>query len=91
MIVGNVVGNVWATRKEERLKGLKLMIVRRIDSCTGAELESLVAADAVGAGIGEKVIVATGSSARLAVGGQNMPVDATIVGIIDETEVFGKE
>lgn len=87
MIVGNVVGHVWATRKEERLNGLKLMIVRRIDSCTKAELESLVAADSVGAGIGEKVLVATGSSARVAVGGQDVPVDATIIGIIDEMEV----
>ncbi|MCG8472350.1 MAG: EutN/CcmL family microcompartment protein [Desulfobacterales bacterium] len=88
MIVGKVVGNVWATRKEEALEGMKLMVVRRQDAVTLEELETLVAVDFIGAGIGDRVIVATGSSARHA--GRctsNEPVDATIVGIIDEVEV----
>ena len=88
MIVGKVVGNVWATRKEEGLSGMKLMVVRRLDACTNEELDTLVAVDFIGAGIGERVLVATGSSARNA--GDTTckaPVDATIVGIIDEVEV----
>lgn len=88
MIVGKVVGNVWATRKEDGLSGMKLMVVRRHDPCTGEDLETIVAVDFIGAGIGEKVLVATGSSARNVGGSASQaPVDATIVGIIDEVEV----
>lgn len=87
MIVGKVIGNVWATRKEERLNGLKLMIVERLDPKSGSAGESFVAADHVGAGIGETVLVTQGSSARKAVVENNAPIDATIVGIIDQMEV----
>jgi len=87
MIVGKVIGNVWATRKEDGLSGMKLMVVRRLDACTNEELDSLVAVDFIGAGIGDRVLVATGSSARNAGSISDAPVDATIVGIIDEVEV----
>ncbi len=87
MIIGDVVGNVWATRKSDSLTGLKLMIVRRLDACSNEEKESFVAADLVGAGIGERVLVATGSAARQSVGLENSLVDASIIGIIDEVEV----
>ena len=87
MIVGKVVGNVWATRKEDSLGGLKLMVVRRIDAFTNEEQESFIAIDQVGAGIGETVLVTTGSSARVVPSIKASPVDATIVGIIDEMEV----
>lgn len=87
MIIGNVVGNVWATRKNESLTGLKLMIVRRLDVCQNKELESFVAADLVGAGIGERVLVATGSAARLSPDVAHALVDASIIGIIDQVEV----
>jgi len=87
MIVGKVVGNVWATRKEDALSGLKLMIVRRIDVFTNEEKESFIAVDQMGAGIGETVLVATGSSARMAPSMNGSPVDAIIVVIIDEMEV----
>ena len=87
MIICRVIGNVWATRKEESLNGLKLMIVRRVELCKGRDQESFVAADFVGAGIGEKVLVATGSSARMGGDGSSAPIDASIVGIIDEVEV----
>lgn len=89
MIIGNVVGNVWATRKNDSLTGLKLMIVRRIDVCLNEEKESFVAADLVGAGIGERVLVATGSSARQSAELENALVDASIIGIIDEIDVPG--
>ncbi len=86
-MVGKVVGNVWATRKEESLGGLKLMIVVPMDPVNPGNEKSLVAVDQVGAGIGETVLVTTGSSARKAVQNENQPVDAAIVGIIDEMEV----
>ena len=87
MIVGKVIGNVWATRKEDGLSGMKLMVIRRLDACTNEELDSLVAVDFIGAGIGDRVLVTTGSSARNAGSISDAPVDATIVGIIDEVEV----
>ncbi|NOQ41909.1 MAG: ethanolamine utilization protein EutN [Desulfuromusa sp.] len=90
MIIGNVVGNVWATRKSDSLTGLKLMIVQRLDVCRDEEKESFVAADLVGAGIGERVLVATGSAARQSTELQNVLVDAAIIGIIDEIDVPGK-
>ncbi len=89
MIIGEVIGNVWATRKEESLNGLKLMVVKRLDPVRPGAEEGFVAVDFVGAGIGERVLVATGSSARNALDNPNAPVDATIVGIIDEVEVPG--
>jgi ethanolamine utilization protein EutN len=87
MIIGKVIGNVWATRKEETLSGLKLMIVKRMDLAGGGEHESFVAADCVGAGIDERVLVVTGSSARKALRNTDTPMDAAIIGIIDEVEV----
>lgn len=86
MMIGRVVGNVWATRKEDSLSGLKLMVVKRVDLSSKEELESFVAVDCVGAGIGEQVLVATGSSARKALKNQEAPVDASIIGIIDGSE-----
>ena len=87
MIVAKVVGNIWATRKEESLQGMKLMIVQSIDPLTKETCRSFVAVDQVGAGIGETVIVSTGSSARLAKLGRHSPIDAIIVGIVDEMDV----
>ena len=90
MIIGNVIGNVWATRKNESLTGLKLMTVRRIDVSQGEEGESFVAVDLVGAGVGERVLVATGSAARQSSEIAGALVDASIIGIIDEVEVKGQ-
>lgn len=87
MIVAKVVGNIWATRKEDSLQGMKLMIVQAIDAVTNEPTTSFVAVDQVGAGIGETVIVSTGSSARLAKLGRHSPIDAVIVGIVDEMDV----
>ncbi|WP_147820276.1 EutN/CcmL family microcompartment protein [Salidesulfovibrio onnuriiensis] len=86
MMIGKVIGNVWATRKEDSLCGLKLMVVQRLDAANGGAKESFVAVDCVSAGIGEEVLVATGSSARKALRNQEAPVDAAIVGIIDGCE-----
>lgn len=84
MIIGEVIGNVWATRKEESLRGLKLMVVKPVDGAS--DRASFVAVDCVSAGIGERVLVTCGSSARKALENTESPVDAAIVGIIDGCE-----
>lgn len=88
MIIAKVVGNLWATRKEESLVGRKLMIVQpaRLDGETTGEC--FVAVDSIAAGIGEMVLVAQGSSARKSIGQADSPVDAAIVAIIDINEVL---
>jgi ethanolamine utilization protein EutN len=86
VIICEVIGHVWATKKMSEFEGLKLMIVRETE--TNAKGGSVfVAADRVGAGIGERVLVVSGSTARVAVGGNDLPVDCAIVGIIDSLEV----
>ena len=90
MLIGKVVGTVVASRKEEELDGLKLLVVRACDvdgTPTGA---IAVAVDAVGAGLGEVVLYAAGSSARQTQVTQNRPVDATIMAIVDEIAVGGE-
>jgi len=86
MIICKVVGHVWATKKEERLNGLKLMVVQE-DSPDEKKRDIFVAADTVGAGIGEQVLVVSGSTARKAFGREDVPADMAIVGIIDTLEV----
>ena len=83
MIVGKVVGSVVATRKNEGLLGSKFMIVQPLSNMSSDG--RIVAVDNVGAGIGEIVLVATGSSARVGCGMENAPVDAAIVGIVDNS------
>ena len=82
MIIGKVVGSVGSTRKNDNLIGNKFMIVEPIPSL---KVENrIVAIDKIGAGIGEYVLVAQGSAARVGCGMETAPVDAAIVGIIDE-------
>ena len=88
MLICKVIGNVWATKKDEALEGKKLMVVQQTDAHGEDSVgESVVAADIVGAGIGERVLVVSGSTARQALGSNEMPIDAAIVGIIDSLEV----
>ena len=84
MIICRVIGHVWATKKEENLEGLKLMVVREEET---AKKSILVAADVVGAGIGERVLLVSGSTARKVFGRDNVPADLAIVGIIDNLEI----
>ena len=86
MLICEVIGHVWATKKQEGMEGFKLMVVREIETNThrGA---TFVAADTVGAGIGEQVLVVDGSTARRALGGDDFVVDCAIVGIIDSIEM----
>ena len=81
MIIGKVVGSVVATRKNENLIGSKFMIVDAIAGTGNAQ--RIVAVDNVGAGIGETVLVAVGSAARVGCGQDRAPIDAAIVGIVD--------
>jgi ethanolamine utilization protein EutN len=88
MIIGKIIGNVWATRKNESLNGHKLMIVEAYEySGNYPKQLPFVAVDTIGAGIGETVLVVTGSSARVILGHNNVPVDNTIVGIIDQIDI----
>lgn len=82
MIIGKVTGSIVATRKNEKLVGCKLMIVELFESMNNGKT-NIIAVDNVGAGIGEVVMVAQGSAARIGCNLDNSPVDAAIVGIVD--------
>jgi len=89
VLLGRVAGTVVSSRKEETLEGLKFLVIKQLDveeSETGAYV---VAADAVGAGVGEVVMYATGSSARQTVMTQDRPCDAVVMAIVDTWEVGG--
>ncbi|HOW97636.1 MAG TPA: EutN/CcmL family microcompartment protein [Kiritimatiellia bacterium] len=91
MNLGRVIGTVVATRKEQSMDGIKFMLVRHVDP-EGKETGSfVVAADAVGAGPDELVLVATGSSARQTVATDKRPCDAVIMAIVDSWDVDGTE
>jgi microcompartment protein CcmK/EutM len=87
MILGRVVGTVVATRKDDRLVGSKLLLVRAIDPRGKDEAAYLVAVDTVDAGFSDRVLVVSGSSARMAAGLKDCPVDAAIVGVVDTVEL----
>lgn len=87
MILAKVVGTVVATRKDPRLVSTKLLIARAVDPRGKADGNYLVAVDTVDAGFGETVLIVSGSSARMASGLKDCPVDAAIVGIVDMVEI----
>jgi microcompartment protein CcmK/EutM len=87
MILAKIVGTVVATRKDPRLVSSKLLVARPIDPRGKAEGSCLVAVDTVDAGVGETVLIVSGSSARMASGMKDCPVDAVVVGIVDQVEM----
>ena len=87
MILARVVGTVVATRKDPRLEGFKLLIVKPVSPEGKDEAGYIVAVDTVSAGVGERVITVSGSSARMADGCKDRPVDTAIVGIVDEVHL----
>jgi len=87
VLLAKVVGTVVATRKDPRLVSNKLMVVRGVDPRGKAEGNYLVAVDTVDAGVGETVLVVSGSSARMVSGLKDCPVDAAIVGIVDAVDI----
>jgi len=83
MLIGKVVGSVVSTRKNDNLVGSKFMVVETLPKF-GDDVKRIVAVDNVGAGMGEAVLVSTGSAARIGIGKENAPIDAAIVGILDD-------
>lgn len=90
MLLAKVIGTVVSTRKEKMMEGLKFLLLRPVD-IDGKESGSIVvAADAVGAGVGEIVMFATGSSARQTIATDKRPCDAVVMAIVDNWEVEGQ-
>ncbi|MGQ7720509.1 EutN/CcmL family microcompartment protein [Melioribacter sp. OK-1-Me] len=87
MLLGKVIGTVWSTRKDENLVGAKFLIVRELNLDLTPKTSTIIAVDSVGAGIGETVLVAQGSSARQTTFTKNKPVDAVIMAIVDKLDV----
>jgi ethanolamine utilization protein EutN len=87
MILARVVGTVVATRKDPRLEGKKLLIIKPISPDGQDEAGYVVSVDTVGAGFREQVIAVSGSSARMAEGCKDVPVDNAIIGIVDEVHL----
>ncbi|MHC1750103.1 MAG: EutN/CcmL family microcompartment protein [Cellulosilyticaceae bacterium] len=83
MLIGKVKGNIVSTRKHESLVGSKLLIVERLENISEKK-EMIVAVDTVGAGVGDVVLVTIGGSARYSLSNMESPVDAAIIGIIDD-------
>lgn len=89
MKLGKVVGTVVSTRKDEKLEGLRLYLVQDLSLDMGGREAFVVAADAMGAGVGEVVLYASGSSARQTQATDGRPVDAVIMAIVDMVETGG--
>ena len=87
MLLARIVGTVVATRKDPRLLSTKLLLARPIDPKGKAEGNYLVAVDTVDAGVGETVLLVSGSSARMASGLKDCPVDAAVIGIVDTVDL----
>ena len=91
MLLGRVAGTLVASRKEETLEGLKFLVLKQVDVDGEDTGGYVVAADAVGAGVGEMVLFATGSSARQTRYTHERPCDAVVMAIVDTWEVGGEE
>jgi microcompartment protein CcmK/EutM len=91
MILAQVLGTVVSTRKDQGLMSLKLLLAREVDQKFQPVGPNVVAADAVGAGEGELVLIAQGSSARMTDVSRDKPVDAVICGIVDAVEMGGRD
>ena len=87
MILGKVVGTVWATRKDENLVGMKFQIVKHVGLDYRVKDTFVVAVDTVQAGVGDIVLVVSGSSARQTEQTKNKPVDAVIMAVVDKLDV----
>jgi len=87
MQLGRVIGTVWATRKDPKLTGMKFLVVRHLDFDYRPKDAFTVAVDSVGAGTGEVVLMASGSSARLTLQTDGTPVDTVIMAIVDRVDL----
>jgi ethanolamine utilization protein EutN len=91
VVLGKVIGTVWSTRKDENLVGSKFLIVRELNLDYSPKKSTVVAVDSVGAGVGEVVLVAQGSSARQTTITKNKPIDAVIMAIVDKLDISVKD
>lgn len=91
MIIGRILGTVVSSQKDDRLLGKKLLIVKPVNLDGTDQSGYVVAVDTVGAGFHEKVIVVSGSSARLAEGNKDCPVDAAVIGVIDTIDFTSQQ
>lgn len=91
MFLGRVIGTVWSTKKDDKLVGAKFLIVRELDTDLNERERFVVAVDSVGAGDGEIVLVASGSSSRMTTFTKDKPVDAVIMAIVDKLDISVKE
>jgi len=91
VFLGKVIGTVWSTKKDENLVGAKFLIVNELDLDLNEKDRFVVAVDSVGAGDGEVVLVATGSSSRQTEFTKDKPVDAVIMAIVDKLDVSVKQ
>jgi microcompartment protein CcmK/EutM len=91
VFLGKVIGTVWSTKKDEKLVGAKFLVVRKLDLDLKEKSDFVVAVDSVGAGEGEVVLVATGSSSRQTHFTQDKPVDAVIMAIVDKLDISIKQ
>ena len=89
MLLGRVAGTVVSSRKEDTLEGLKFLVIKQLDVEESETGDYVIAADAVGAGVGEVVLYATGSSARQTLMTKDRPCDAVVMAIVDTWEVGG--
>ena len=87
MIYGRVIGTIWATRKDPQIEGLTLLAVERYDADRKPVGGLVISVDTVGAGVGEFVLVAQGSSARQTAATRDRPIDAVIMAIVDDLEI----
>jgi microcompartment protein CcmK/EutM len=90
MLIARVIGTLVSTQKESSLDGLRLLVCQPVNAEGERAGAAVVAADAVGAGVGEMILYATGSSARQTIATQNRPVDAVVMAIVDHWEVGGE-
>jgi microcompartment protein CcmK/EutM len=90
VILGKIIGSVWSTKKDESLIGSKFLIVRQLDLDFKPMNNFTIAVDSVGAGDGEVVLVATGSSARQTTITKNKPVDSVVMAIVDKLDLLEK-
>lgn len=90
LVLGKVIGTVWSTRKDENLVGSKFLIVRHLNLDLTEKEAFNIAVDSVGAGVGEIVLMATGSSARQTTITKNKPIDAVIMAIVDKLDISEK-
>ncbi len=95
MFLGRVIGEVWATKKSADLEGKRLLVVEPLDpreDPAAPKVSPVVAADPIGAGVGEEVLVAFGKAARVACGGDgDYAFEAAVVGVVDDFDVPGAQ